>query len=112
MNIGKCLAACLLATFCLAIASYSFDTAQAAMQTTGEAEFKEYCSECHFDGGNVIRPNKTLSEKDRVVNGVKNIDDIIKLMRNPGEGMTKFDEKTLLDQDARKIAEYIVNTFK
>jgi cytochrome c6 len=33
-------------------------------------------------------------------------------MRNPGPGMTKFDEKTLPQKDAKAIAEYIHKTFK
>lgn len=78
----------------------------------GEAEFKEYCSACHFDGGNLINPAKTLSKIDREKNGVKTVKDIIKIMRKPGEGMSMFDEKTLPEADANKIAEYIINTFK
>jgi cytochrome c6 len=38
--------------------------------------------------------------------------DIIKTMRKPGEGMSMFDEKTLPEAEAGKIAEYIINTFK
>ena len=33
-------------------------------------------------------------------------------MRNPGEGMTKFDAKTISDKDAKAIAEYVLKTFK
>jgi cytochrome c6 len=86
-------------------------TAQANPKT-GEVEFKEYCSACHFDGGNLINPAKTLSKIDREKNGVKTVKDIIKIMRKPGEGMSMFDEKTLPESDANKIAEYIINTFK
>lgn len=83
-----------------------------ASPKTGEAEFKEYCSACHYDGGNLINPAKTLSKIDREKNGVKTTKDIIKIMRKPGEGMSMFDEKTLPETDANKIAEYIINTFK
>lgn len=78
----------------------------------GEAGFKENCAECHIGGGNIVNPNKTLSEKDRNMNGIKTADDIVRIMRKPGEGMTKFDENTISDDDARKIAGYIINTFK
>jgi cytochrome c6 len=78
----------------------------------GEAGFKENCAECHSGGGNIVNPNKTLSEKDRNTNGIKTADDIVRIMRKPGEGMTKFDEKTISDDDARNIAEYVTNTFK
>ena len=78
----------------------------------GEALFKQHCSPCHPDGGNVINPQKTLHKKDREANGVKTASDIINKMRNPGPGMTKFDKKTLPDADAKAIAEYELNTFK
>jgi cytochrome c6 len=83
-----------------------------ASSKTGEAEFKEYCAACHADGGNLINPAKTLSKTDREMNGIKSHSDIIKLMRAPGEGMPTFDEKTLPEAEAKKIAEYIISTFK
>jgi cytochrome c6 len=42
---------------------------------------------------------------------VKSASDIVGNMRNPSPGMTKFDEKTVADADARAIAEYILRTF-
>jgi len=33
-------------------------------------------------------------------------------MRNPGPGMTKFDEKTIPEETAKAIAEYILETFR
>ncbi|MBK5275496.1 MAG: c-type cytochrome [Desulfuromonadales bacterium] len=83
-----------------------------AAQSMGEIKFKEHCTACHADGGNIIKPDKTLSRKDREKHGVKNANDIIKLMRKPGEGMTTFDKKTITDNDAKAIAEYIIKTFK
>lgn len=78
----------------------------------GETEFREHCAECHADGGNIINAAKTLSKADREKNGIKSTDDIIKIMRNPGEGMTLFDEKTVPQTTAEKIAGYIITTFK
>jgi cytochrome c6 len=77
-----------------------------------KAEFEEHCAACHKDGGNIVNPKKTLSKKDREANGVKSAADIVKLMRNPGPGMTKFDEKTVPDKEAKAIANYVVKTFK
>jgi len=79
---------------------------------SGEDLFKEHCAVCHPEGDNIIKPNKTLHKKDREANGVKTAKDIMGKMRNPGEGMTKFDKNTVPDKDARKIAEYILKTFK
>jgi cytochrome c6 len=59
-----------------------------------------------------VNPQKTLHKKDRDANNVKNAEDIIKLMRKPGPGMTTFDENTVPDKDAREIANYILTTFK
>jgi cytochrome c6 len=87
-------------------------TAEAVNSQEGEAEFKEFCSACHADGGNIINPKKTLAKADREKNGIKTVKDIITIMRNPGEGMIKFDEQTLPENDAQKIAEYIIKSIK
>ncbi len=86
--------------------------AKEAEKKGGEQLFKENCSPCHADGGNVINPKKTLHKKDLDANKIKKPEDIVKKMRNPGPGMTKFDEKTVSNKDAKKIAEYILKTFK
>lgn len=80
--------------------------------SSGEVEFKQHCAVCHPDGGNIINPQKTLHRKNLEASNIKTPEDIIAKMRNPGPGMTKFDEKTISDEEARKIAEYILETFK
>lgn len=80
-------------------------------EQTGEALFKQHCALCHVNGGNIVNVKKTLSKKDRTANGIKTSADIIKQMRNPGPGMTKFDEKTIPEKDAHKIADYILKTY-
>lgn len=87
-------------------------TAAHAAAPNGKALFEANCAVCHKNGGNIINPQKTLSQKDRENNGVRSASDIMKKMRNPGPGMTKFDKKTLSDRDAKAIAEYIMNTFR
>jgi len=83
-----------------------------AADKTGETKFKEHCTACHADGGNIIKADKTLSRKDREKHGIKTAKDIVKTMRNPGEGMTTFDKKTVSDKEAKAIADYIIKTFK
>jgi len=78
----------------------------------GEAKFKEHCTLCHPDGGNIINAKKTLHKKDLMANNIKNEGDILKIVRKPGPGMTTFDAKTLSDEDAGEIAKYILKTFK
>ncbi len=83
-----------------------------ATKNKGASLFKENCSPCHADGGNIINPKKTLHKKDREANNILKPADIVSKMRNPGPGMTKFDKKTISDKDAKAIAEYIIKTFE
>jgi cytochrome c6 len=94
-----------------AVATIPVGSASAADQP-GETLFKQHCAACHPGGGNIINPQKTLQKKVREANNIKTVDDIIKLMRNPGPGMTTFDTKTIPDKDAKQIANYILNAFK
>ena len=82
-----------------------------AAEKTGEQLFNEYCSMCHPDGGNIISPNKTLSMKDRKANNINTSEGIIRIMRKPGPGMTAFDAKSLSDNEAQKIADYIMKQY-
>ena len=88
---------------------------------TGEELFGQFCAPCHPKGGNILDSKKTLSRKDREENGVRTFEDILKKIRNPGafnfhpskwSGMKIFDEKTLPDEDAGKIATYVIDTFQ
>ena len=78
----------------------------------GQKEFEEHCAVCHRNGGNIVNPQKTLARKVLQANGVKGVKEVIARMRNPGPGMTKFDEKTVSNKEAKAIAEYILKTFK
>ena len=86
--------------------------ASADAKGSGEEEFNTHCKVCHPDGGNIVNPKKTLHKSDREANNIKTAADIVKTMRNPGLGMQKFDEATIPDAEARKIAEYVLKTFK
>ncbi len=79
--------------------------------SAGKALFKEHCAMCHHNGGNSLKPEKTLHKKIREKNGIKSADAIIQLMRDPGPGMSAFDETVIPEKDAKEIAEYIMNTF-
>ena len=78
----------------------------------GESIFKQHCAVCHPDGGNIVNPKKTLHKTDREANNVKTEADIVKIMRNPGPGMIKFDEKTIPDKQAKEIAGYILKSLQ
>jgi cytochrome c6 len=90
-------------------------------EKSGEALFKENCSSCHPDGGNILNPDKTLYKKDREAHNIRTAEDIVKKMRNPGPapthpqkwaGMTMFDVTKISDDEALKIADYILKTFQ
>lgn len=106
----------ILAVAILGIGVWSFVITSFADETqtnkAGEAEFNEHCVMCHPGGGNVINPQKTLHKKDLEGNNIKTAEDIVKIMRNPGTGMPKFDESAISDKAAKMIAEYIIATFK
>jgi cytochrome c6 len=88
--------------------------AEAASDDSGEGEalYKKHCAICHPDGGNIINSKKTLHKNDLDASNIKTAEDIVKTMRNPGPGMTKFPEEKISNEDATKIAEYILKTFQ
>jgi mono/diheme cytochrome c family protein len=77
----------------------------------GKNLFKLHCAACHPDGGNVIKPDKTLHKDTLAANNIKTPEDIIGKMRNPGPGMSMFDKTMIPDNEAEEIAEYILKTF-
>ena len=83
-----------------------------AQENIGENLFNEYCVACHPGGGNIINPKKTLHSGDLTANNVTKPEDIIAIMRNPEPGMSKFDNEKIPDNFAKKLAEYILMTFK
>ena len=86
--------------------------AQSAEGSEGEQAFAKNCAVCHPGGKNIINPAKTLHRAALSANGIRDAAGIVRNMRNPGPGMTKFDEKTIPDETAKAIAEYILKTFR
>lgn len=105
----KCMlhAICLLAVTALASTGFAAE----AKGSKGEELFKKHCTACHANGGNTVNPKKPLTRMEREASGVKSAQDILRKMRNPGQGMTKFDEKTIPAKDAKAIADYVIKTF-
>ncbi len=81
------------------------------VQLPGEALFVRHCAVCHPNGGNIINPEKPLDRASLERNGITDPADIVAIMRKPGPGMMIFDQNVISDQDAEKIAEYILKTF-
>lgn len=83
-----------------------------ADQNRGEALFRQLCSSCHPDGGNVTDPERSLHGSALRRNRLNSRDDIVRVMRNPISRMIRFDEKAVSDKDALVIADYILKTFR
>lgn len=81
-------------------------------ESAGAKQFQQHCAACHPEGGNIIKPALSLHKKDMDAHGVKTADDIVRKMRNPGPGMTRFDAKMISDKDAKEIAQYILQAYK
>lgn len=101
-----------VAAFFIIILGLGANASAADKVASGEELFKKNCQVCHPDGGNIINKEKPITGKALNANGLKTPRDIVKQMRNPGTGMTKFDEQSLSDADAEAIAKYILKTFK
>jgi cytochrome c6 len=100
-----------LVTLALALSAITLWTPTANAEqaaANGEELFKQRCSACHPNGGNVIKPHETLRKGEREANTVEAV---VGKMRKPGKGMPTFDSNFLSDSDAKAIAEYILKTF-
>lgn len=79
---------------------------------SGEVLFRQYCHNCHPEGGNVSDPRRPLYGSALRRNHITTPEDIVRVMRNPLSRMIRFDADTVSDEDARKIAEYVLTTFR
>jgi len=80
--------------------------------TPGEQLFNNHCKKCHPGGGNIINSQKTLFRDVLNSNNINTPEDIINTMRNPGKGMPRFGEEKISNGEAKKIGEYILETYK
>lgn len=77
----------------------------------GETLYKQFCSSCHPDGGNVTDPENNLRRATLKAKKINKPEDIVSIMRKPVSRMLSFDTATISDDDAKSIAEYILATF-
>ena len=82
-----------------------------AQLARGEQLFKQYCAACHPDGGNVSDPARNLRRSTLQANRITKPEDIVGIMRKPISRMIRFDAATLSNEDARAIAEYVLESF-
>jgi len=93
------------------LATTAFCDTKKGGKIDAKKEFEEHCAVCHPKGGNIVKPDKTLSKKSLTAHGIKSEKDIVAKMRNPGPGMNKFDAKQVSDKEATAIAGYILKAF-
>lgn len=79
---------------------------------SGEALFRQFCHNCHPDGGNVSDPKRSLHGSALRKNHITKPEDIVRIMRNPQSRMIRFDAGTISDKNALTIAEYVLTTFR
>lgn len=77
----------------------------------GRNLFQQHCAVCHPGGGNIINPQKGLDRATLAANNIDTVGAIVAIMRQPGPGMTPFDEATLSEPDAALIAEFILQNY-
>jgi cytochrome c6 len=77
----------------------------------GKELFASHCAGCHYQGGNLVNPNKPLTRIYREANGVRTAQDLVSKMRRGGQGMPRYTVKELAEPEARAIADYILVTF-
>ncbi len=106
----------IIATVCMLsvclTAATGFSDMKKGEKIDAAKEFANHCAVCHPNGGNIINSKQPLNKSALAAAGIKDWKGIVQKMRNPGPGMTKFDEKTIPDKEAKAIAEYILKTFK
>ena len=98
--------AAIMATGC------SPETKQEQTGPSGESLFLRHCAGCHPEGKNLIYPPKDLRRMTLAANGISQPEDIVALLRNPGRGMPRFDRTVIPDDEARRIAAYVMAAFR
>jgi cytochrome c6 len=73
--------------------------------------FEKYCSSCHSNGGNIMNPEKTLSQDHLTKNGVDNVGSISTLVTTGKAPMPAFG-KQLSDEEVAEVAKYVLDQAK
>ena len=76
-------------------------------ENVGGNLFIKHCAGCHINGGNIIRRNKTLKEKDLKRNGVDTKEKIAKIARE-GIGIMDGYEEVLGKKGDQLVANWIL----
>jgi cytochrome c6 len=98
-----------VAAICVALLSFFGGFGQVtAKSKIGEEEFKENCSSCHPNGGNVIEPEDTIKGSPRL----RDFKTFLSWIRKPVQPMPTFSSSQISEEQARQLYDYIVEASK
>jgi cytochrome c6 len=77
----------------------------------GKNLFAKNCNACHFQGTNIIIPEKNLQKKSLERNGINTFESIVYQITNGKNGMPAFGGR-LSDDEIYEIAKYVIQQEK
>ena len=96
------------AAICVALLSVAGFGQEAAKSKIGEEEFKENCSSCHPNGGNVIKPEDTIKGSPML----KDFETFLSWIRKPVQPMPTFSASQISEEQAKQLYDFIVEASK
>jgi cytochrome c6 len=93
--------------FSIFVGIVSITKVEAVNLNTGKELFMENCAVCHFEGNNIIIPEKNLRKEALEENGMNTISAIMYQILNGKNGMPAF-EGRLTEIQMEEIANYVV----
>ncbi|MEE9412879.1 MAG: c-type cytochrome [Methylococcales bacterium] len=93
------------------LAGFAFTAALMMTNLSANEVFDKYCSSCHKNGGNIMNPEKTLSQDHLTKNGKDNIGSISTLVAAGKAPMPAFG-KQLSDEEIAAVAKYVIDQAK
>ncbi|MEE9345183.1 MAG: c-type cytochrome [Methylococcales bacterium] len=89
----------------------AFTVALTITNVSANEVFDQYCASCHSNGGNIMNPEKTLSQDHLTKNGTDNIGSISALVTAGKTPMPAFG-KQLSDKEIADVAKYVIDQAK
>ncbi len=93
------------------LAGLAFTVTLTITNVSANEVFDKYCASCHSKGGNIMNPEKTLSQDHLTKNGADNIGSISALVTAGKTPMPAFG-KQLSDEQIAGVAKYVIDQAK
>jgi len=93
------------------IAGLAVTTVLSITNVSANDIFDQYCASCHSNGGNIMNPEKTLSQEHLTKNGIDNVGSISALVTTGKAPMPAFG-KQLSDEEVAEVANYVLDQAK